>query len=286
MLLKAIILEDRRSDAELMAHELQRAGFDLTWEQVDTEAEFIQRLDSEPDVILADYSLPGFTSMATLQHLQDRSLDIPFIVVTGTERYGSGGLLEEWRFRLPPQGSFRAAGTRSKASAAREGDARGAATGRARAEGSERRFRQLAELCARRHLIVSDSRRAFSIEYVSSPSANGGHDHWPHAGGALCPPGAPGCACPSRPARHIRSRRGSAQRGTRSHCRSSRGFKQMGLPCGAEQRDVLCRTTEGHVVAMEGIARDVTERKQADARCEESQASLQKTNQQLKPSAG
>ena len=82
--LNVLILEDRPADAELMLHELRRAGFDPVWERVDTEADYLSRLDPALDVILADYSLPQFDGVRALQLMQERGLDIPFIIVSGT----------------------------------------------------------------------------------------------------------------------------------------------------------------------------------------------------------
>jgi signal transduction histidine kinase len=82
--LHVLILDDNPSDAELMAHELRRAGLDPLWTRVDTEAAFLAALDDAPDVILADYSLPGFDAFRALNHLRERQLEIPCLVVTGT----------------------------------------------------------------------------------------------------------------------------------------------------------------------------------------------------------
>jgi len=82
--LRVLILEDRVSDAELMAYELERAGYTLGWCRVQTSDEFLARLDPAPDVILADYVLPSFDAPSALRLLQERGVDIPFIVVTGS----------------------------------------------------------------------------------------------------------------------------------------------------------------------------------------------------------
>ncbi len=82
--LRVLILEDSPADAELMLHELRRAGFDPDWVRVDTEADYRAALESPFDVVLADYSLPQYDALRALLLLQDRALDIPFIVVTGT----------------------------------------------------------------------------------------------------------------------------------------------------------------------------------------------------------
>lgn len=81
--LRVLILEDREADAELMLHELRRAGFDPDWRRVETEADYLAGLEARPELILADYSLPQFDAIEALRHLQERELDIPFIVITG-----------------------------------------------------------------------------------------------------------------------------------------------------------------------------------------------------------
>jgi signal transduction histidine kinase len=80
--LQVVIVEDRPVDAELIVHELGRAGFDPQWVRVETEADYRQALSPSVDLILADYSLPEFDAMRALHLVQEIGLDIPFIVVT------------------------------------------------------------------------------------------------------------------------------------------------------------------------------------------------------------
>ena len=82
--LKLLMLEDRPADAELLLFELQDAGYDANWQRVDSESDYLSALDTRPDVILADFSLPQFTALRALHLLKEKQLDIPFIVVTGT----------------------------------------------------------------------------------------------------------------------------------------------------------------------------------------------------------
>ena len=82
--LRVLILEDQPADAELMLHELRQADYDPEWQRVETEADYQAGLGSEWDVILADYNLPQYDAMRALRHLQERGLDIPFIVATGS----------------------------------------------------------------------------------------------------------------------------------------------------------------------------------------------------------
>ncbi|MCL4505202.1 MAG: diguanylate cyclase [Chloroflexi bacterium] len=82
--LRILILEDNPSDAELMLHELRWAGYTVDWRRVETESDYLAALDPALDVILADYTLPQFDGLRALRLLQERGLDIPFIIVTGT----------------------------------------------------------------------------------------------------------------------------------------------------------------------------------------------------------
>lgn len=82
--LSVLVLEDRPADAELILYELKRAGYVYDYKRVDTREAYLEALQSRIDIILADYSLPQFTAMQALHLLQERNLDIPFVVVTGT----------------------------------------------------------------------------------------------------------------------------------------------------------------------------------------------------------
>ncbi|MEJ2757402.1 MAG: PAS domain S-box protein, partial [Anaerolineales bacterium] len=81
--LKVLILEDNQADALLIAHELKRAGFSIDWVRVDKAETFFSELQSKPDLILADYSLPQFNALEALAILKNEHLEIPFIVISG-----------------------------------------------------------------------------------------------------------------------------------------------------------------------------------------------------------
>ena len=83
-ILRVLLLEDRPEDAELMLRELRRGGFDPQCERVETEPDFLARLDPPPDVILSDYRMPELDATRALELMQERNLHIPFIVVSGT----------------------------------------------------------------------------------------------------------------------------------------------------------------------------------------------------------
>ncbi len=81
--LRLLVLEDRPDDLDLMLHALRQEGFAPTWRRVETETDYLAHLHEPIDIILADYVLPQFDALRALQLLQERDLDIPFIVVTG-----------------------------------------------------------------------------------------------------------------------------------------------------------------------------------------------------------
>jgi PAS domain S-box-containing protein len=82
--LRVLILEDNPSDAELMLHALRTAGFDPIFDVVETEPDFRDCLKKNPEIILADFTLPEFSAVGVMQILRERGLDIPCIIVSGS----------------------------------------------------------------------------------------------------------------------------------------------------------------------------------------------------------
>ncbi|MBX9902730.1 MAG: EAL domain-containing protein [Burkholderiales bacterium] len=82
--LRALIVEDSPSDAELLCINLREQGYDLDARIVSTEHDFSAALDNNPEIIFADYRLPAFNGLRALQILRGRGLDTPFILVSGT----------------------------------------------------------------------------------------------------------------------------------------------------------------------------------------------------------
>jgi PAS domain S-box-containing protein len=82
--LRILILEDDEADAELVVWQLRREGLDFTSRRVVHEDEFVAALtDFAPDLILADYSLPGFDGLSALKIARAKAPEVPFIFVTG-----------------------------------------------------------------------------------------------------------------------------------------------------------------------------------------------------------
>ena len=83
-LIKLLISDDSESDAGLIIRQLEKGGYSVTVERVETAAQFKAALEKQPwDIVIADYNLPQFDAPAALAIYHDTGLDIPFIVVSG-----------------------------------------------------------------------------------------------------------------------------------------------------------------------------------------------------------
>lgn len=83
--LRVLLLEDNPDDAILIERELRTNGLAVRVERVDTKHAFGAALGAfEPDVILADYSLPAFDGLAALDMAREAAPHVPFLFVSGT----------------------------------------------------------------------------------------------------------------------------------------------------------------------------------------------------------
>ncbi|AUX48820.1 uncharacterized protein SOCE26_103610 [Sorangium cellulosum] len=83
--LRALLVEDSEQDARLILRELKRGGYDPSHERVHTPEAMAAALERHPyDVVLCDHSMPRFDSLAALRLINERGLDLPFIIVSGS----------------------------------------------------------------------------------------------------------------------------------------------------------------------------------------------------------
>src|ERR1035437_5637944 len=83
--IRALIVEDVEDDALLLAAELTRGGYAVTFERVDTAAAMRNALQQKAwDVILCDFTMPYFNGAAALQLAKEAGPEVPFIFVSGT----------------------------------------------------------------------------------------------------------------------------------------------------------------------------------------------------------
>lgn len=82
---RVLVVEDNRNDAELALAELEDDGLRHEARVVDDEEAYLRALDEfQPDVVLSDLSLPGFSGQCALALLRQRDADLPFIYVSAT----------------------------------------------------------------------------------------------------------------------------------------------------------------------------------------------------------
>ena len=144
--LHILLVEDSEPDAELIRRAL-RGEIGLRLVRVADEASLRGELEgTRPDIVLSDFSMPGFSGREALRIVREMAPELPFIFVSGTigeelaidalRRGASDYVLKDNLLRLP-------AAVDRAISIARERDARRAAEQALRE--SEERFRAIVE---------------------------------------------------------------------------------------------------------------------------------------------
>src|SRR6185437_7862496 len=83
--LRILVIEDEESDYELIVRALKAAGLSFKAHRVDSVDQLQMQLTAfKPNLILSDFSLPGFDGLHALDIVRGIDPDLPFILVTGT----------------------------------------------------------------------------------------------------------------------------------------------------------------------------------------------------------
>ncbi|HVC00486.1 MAG TPA: response regulator [Candidatus Dormibacteraeota bacterium] len=82
--LRVLLIEDSEADAELVVRLLRTGGYEVESRRVDSASGLTECLDAAWDIAISDYVMPGFSGLAALAMIRERSLDIPFLFVSGT----------------------------------------------------------------------------------------------------------------------------------------------------------------------------------------------------------
>ena len=83
--LRILIVEDSEADAELLLRELRRGGYAPEFERVETPEALDAALARQPwDLIVSDNAMPRMNGLQALKLTQEKGLDIPFILVSGS----------------------------------------------------------------------------------------------------------------------------------------------------------------------------------------------------------
>ncbi len=83
--LKVLVVEDSEDDAQLLLRELKRGGYSIQYQRVELAEEMMRLLKEDRwDLVISDYSMPRFSALKALETLKASGLDLPFIIVSGT----------------------------------------------------------------------------------------------------------------------------------------------------------------------------------------------------------
>ena len=81
---RLLLVEDSINDTFLIVRELQRSGFIVDFERVETAAYLEKALENKSwDLVICDYCLPLFDGAEALALYRDSGLAAPFIMVSG-----------------------------------------------------------------------------------------------------------------------------------------------------------------------------------------------------------
>jgi signal transduction histidine kinase len=81
---RVLIVDDSETDAFFLRKRLERAGYAVVAERVDTATELRRTLDASPwDLVICDYHIPGFGALQALKIADELGSEVPFIVVSG-----------------------------------------------------------------------------------------------------------------------------------------------------------------------------------------------------------
>jgi len=82
--LRVLFVEDSTDDVALLVRELRRGGYVPEFAQVQTADDFEAALPRDWQVIISDYTMPGFSGLDALSQLLRTGRDVPFILISGT----------------------------------------------------------------------------------------------------------------------------------------------------------------------------------------------------------
>jgi signal transduction histidine kinase len=83
--IRILLIEDSEQDAFFVLKQLEKQAYKPIWQRVQTADEVRASFkNSDWDVVISDYRMPGFTGLEALNLLKESGLDIPFIIVSGT----------------------------------------------------------------------------------------------------------------------------------------------------------------------------------------------------------
>lgn len=88
--LRLLLVEDSADDADVIVRHLQRGGYQVAFERVDSRDGLSRAIEQRGwDLVICDYCLPQFSGPDALKLLREKGLEAPFIFVSGTMGEGT-----------------------------------------------------------------------------------------------------------------------------------------------------------------------------------------------------
>ncbi len=82
--LKVLVVEDSEDDTLLVIRKIKQGGYDPIYERVDNSQALKRALKEKAwDIVISDYSMPGFNGIDALKLVRERDENIPFILISG-----------------------------------------------------------------------------------------------------------------------------------------------------------------------------------------------------------
>ena len=83
--LRVLVVEDCEDDFALVVRTLRQEGYEVTARRVDSASTLENSLKDEKwNVVISDYSMPGFNGVAALRIVREAEPELPFIFLSGT----------------------------------------------------------------------------------------------------------------------------------------------------------------------------------------------------------
>ncbi|MGB5217174.1 MAG: HD domain-containing phosphohydrolase [Smithella sp.] len=83
--LRVLMIDDSEDDVLLIIRELKKGGYHPVYERVDNAAAMKKALHDQPwDIILCDYQMPEFDAPSAINVFKEENFDIPIIIISGT----------------------------------------------------------------------------------------------------------------------------------------------------------------------------------------------------------
>jgi len=114
--LRVLIVEDSEDDTALLLRELQRGGYDVSYERVDSPTAMNSALSrQEWDIVISDHSMPHFSGTNALSLLRTKGPEVPSFSSQEPWAGSRSGCAERRRAGLRHEGQFEAASSRCSA---------------------------------------------------------------------------------------------------------------------------------------------------------------------------